>query len=135
MHGKTDTAEHRIWRAMLNRCSNPNFRQSKDYRDRGIKVCREWQDSFECFFREVGPRPSSSHTLERENNDGNYEPGNVRWATRFDQCNNTRRNRIVSVRGQSMTLQQAVNRFGGNYGTIKSRLNRGLSAERAFGLE
>ncbi len=83
--------EYRAWYQMIYRCTNPKFPQWKDYGGRGISVCAEWRNSFTAFFEHVGPRPSPQHSFDRIDNDGNYEPGNVRWATRSQQNSNQRR--------------------------------------------
>src|ERR1035438_3468499 len=79
---RTRPAEYRAWSGMKQRCTNPEFKDWMLYGGRGIAVCPSWMDSFECFYRDVGPKPSPLHSLDRySNGDGNYEPGNVRWAT------------------------------------------------------
>jgi hypothetical protein len=88
--GSGMTPEYAIWRTMRQRCSNPNSQRWKDYGGRGIRVCDEW-NSFAVFFSHIGPRPSLNHSIDRINNDGHYEPGNVRWATDFEQQQNTRK--------------------------------------------
>jgi len=87
---------------MLHRCNNPNAKEYKNYGARGITVCDRWRD-FPAFLADVGERPSSGLSIDRINNDGNYEPGNVRWATPKEQSNNTRRNQ----RDQSKCLSQS----------------------------
>jgi hypothetical protein len=86
---------------MKQRCCNPKNGSYYKYGGRGITVCNEWMASFEAFLEDVGKRPSMAHTLDRfPNNDGNYEPGNVRWATIEQQANNKRPNiwkRIVCL--------------------------------------
>jgi hypothetical protein len=88
-HGMTHLPEHSAWRAMKYRCSNPNCQDWKDYGGRGIRVCRRWLRSFAAFYSSMGPRPPGL-TLDRRNNDGNYEPGNCRWASRSIQSKNQR---------------------------------------------
>lgn len=83
-------AEHMAWVNMIHRCYNPQNKDFKYYGARGIAVCEEWQQSFDAFFAHVGPRPSNRYTLDRKDNDGNYEPGNVRWATWYQQRANRR---------------------------------------------
>jgi hypothetical protein len=94
-HGMTGSPLHRIWSAMKARCTNPNNKRWADYGGRGIRVCDEWANSFEAFAKHMGPRPAGL-TLDRINNDGNYEPGNVRWATHTEQANNRRPRRVQS---------------------------------------
>lgn len=91
-HGRTHTTEHVIWRGMRRRCENINCHAYKNYGGRGISVCERWQ-TFENFFADMGPRPSSLYSLDRVDNDGNYEPGNCRWATRIQQIRNRRSNK------------------------------------------
>lgn len=83
---------YKTWDNMLQRCRNPNHPQHKDYGGRGIAVCDRWQgpDGFVNFAADMGDKPSPSLTLDRMNNDGNYEPDNCRWATYKQQANNRR---------------------------------------------
>jgi hypothetical protein len=88
-HGQSYTPEYAAWHNMIQRCTRPNHAAWKDYGGRGISVCDEWMASFEVFIAHVGPRPDGM-SIDRINNDGNYEPGNVRWATKRTQSNNQR---------------------------------------------
>ncbi len=85
------TPEYRAWQSMKQRCSNPRHRGYKNYGGRGIAVARVWLDSFQTFLASIGRRPTTGHSIDRIDNDGNYEPGNVRWATRSQQRQNMRR--------------------------------------------
>lgn len=88
-HGLTQTNEYRIWAGMQQRCSNPNRPEYPNYGGRGIRVCERWGD-FELFLGDMGPRPGLEYSIDRINNDGNYEPGNCRWATKSEQQSNRR---------------------------------------------
>ena len=87
-----DIPEYKVWRGMINRCENELDDDFKNWGGRGIKVCTKWRNSFEAFYADVGHRPSNKHSIDRyPNNDGNYEPGNVRWATWAEQASNKRK--------------------------------------------
>lgn len=79
-----------MWRGMIRRCTNSTATGYKGYGGRGIKVCSRWMNSFEDFKKDMGERPTPKHSIDRINNDGNYEPGNVKWSTRTEQMNNKR---------------------------------------------
>ena len=85
------TTEYTIWESMRARCNTPTNRAYHHYGGRGIKLCERWQDSFEAFLADMGPRPSKRHSVDRIDNNGDYEPGNCKWATRAEQLANTRR--------------------------------------------
>lgn len=89
-HGMTGQAEYIAWKAMKARCLNPNHKSYAGYGGRGISICKEWECSFENFFRDMGFRPSELHSVDRIDNDGNYEPSNCRWATKAEQTRNRR---------------------------------------------
>jgi hypothetical protein len=102
-HGKSHTKEHRIWSHMKGRCQNPTDHKYHDYGGRGITVCERWQ-IFENFFEDMGQAPAPRHSIDRINNDGNYEPTNCRWATPTQQARNqrTRKNNKTGIMGVRM---------------------------------
>ena len=89
-HGATGTPEYTCWQRMLARCYRPSHHTYQYYGARGITVCPEWRNSFDAFLRDVGPRPSPDLSIDRIDVNGNYEPGNVRWASRLIQSQNRR---------------------------------------------
>lgn len=100
------TTEYRIWVNMRYRCYDEGYILFKNYGGRGITVCDRWLNSFDNFLSDVGMRPSKNHSLDRyPNNDGNYEPGNVRWATNDEQSRNKRNNRWIEFNGKRMILK------------------------------
>lgn len=123
-HGCFRTPEHYSWRAMLRRCYNPKDPSFACYGGRGIAVCDEWRKSFAAFFAAVGERPSHCNSIDRIDTNGNYEPGNVRWATQKEQARNTRVNHIVTLDGTKMCLAEAAERIGWTRGKLQNRLRR-----------
>lgn len=134
-HGQRHTLLYKAWRSMLGRCyleTNPSY---PDYGGRGVTVCDKWRESFETFAADVGRKPFRGAQLDRIDNDGNYEPGNVRWASAKEQANNRRSNRIVEWGGQSMTVQQWGEHLGIDPQKIRNRLRRGWAVPEVFSLE
>ena len=105
--GGKESAEHYIWRTMLRR----NVGKGSQYYV-GVKVCQRWKDSFEDFLADVGPRPSPEHQLDREDPHGDYEPGNVRWATRSVQQKNKRTTVLYSENGVELTASEWAEKLG-----------------------
>jgi hypothetical protein len=125
--------EYRAWESMKRRCYNSNSKDYKYYGGRGIQVCGEWRDSFTTFLADVWRRPSPNHSLDRyPNNNGNYEPGNVRWATRREQSRNRRYNRILEFNGESLPISVWTERLDLPYYLLYLRLRRGWTVKRAL---
>lgn len=102
------TPEYRTWGHIKSRCLNPNVPDFKRYGGRGIRICDRWRDDFAAFLADMGHRPSGAHSIDRINNDGDYEPGNCRWATKKEQANNRRRPVVLLCRrGHELTESNA----------------------------
>ncbi len=131
-YGKA-SPEYNTWVHMIQSCHNPNNKDYKNYGGRGIEVCEMWRESFEAFFLMVGKRPTLKHTIERIDSNGNYEPGNVRWATRAEQNVNTRSNVKLTIDGVTQTVSEwsRDSRCSVSMFTIYKRLDRGWDAAKA----
>lgn len=112
------------WRHMLDRCNPKHAERYPRYAGRGIRVCQEWQDSFQAFVDHIGPRPTKRHSIDRIDNNGHYEPGNVRWATLRVQMQNTRTNRVVECRGKALCTAEWARRLGRSKTNVHYRLAR-----------
>lgn len=131
-HGHSRTKLYCIWKLIVRRCCNAKSKRYKDYGGRGITICERWRKSFLDFLADVGPRPSPKHSIDRIDNDGNYEPRNVRWATDKIQANNSRANHFVTCRGETQTISQWAEISGRPSSVISWRLRQGWSAEDAI---
>jgi hypothetical protein len=131
-HGQSKTKIYRQWLSMRQRCYLPSFTGFEHYGGRGIKVCAQWE-SFETWLADMGPQPTPRHTIERNDVNGNYEPGNCRWATMKEQQNNRTNNFRITARGQTLTAFQWADISGIKPQTIKARIiNFGWDPERAI---
>jgi hypothetical protein len=128
--GKRTKAYH-AWASMIKRCTNPHICNWSDYGGRGIVVCDRWRD-FVAFHADMGEPPSPQHSLDRIEVDGNYEPGNCRWATPEDQASNRRTSVLLTMDGQTMTLEQWGRATGIKSKTISSRIKQGWTVEDAL---
>lgn len=121
-HGHSRTPEYNVWQLMMQRCFNPKNKRYIRYGARGITVCESWQ-YFPNFIADMGKRPSDGHSIERKNNNGNYEPGNCYWATRTEQDNNTSKSRFLDHDGKRLTVKQWSDLLGIGEKTIQSRVD------------
>jgi hypothetical protein len=125
-----DGPTYRTWLGMKNRCSKPGSPTYERYGARGISVCPRWIESFDNFLADMGIRPTGT-SIERIDNDGNYEPSNCKWATRTEQSRNRRNNIKVVYRGVQLTLSEACERSGARYERIRRHMLRGETFEAA----
>ena len=130
-HRQSNSREYQSWAHAKRRCFSPRDANYANYGGRGITMCAEWRNSAATFLRDMGPCPTG-HTLDRIDNDGNYEPGNCRWATALTQTNNTRTNRRVTFRGETHTVAEWARIIGMPRDTLKCRLHHGWPPERAL---
>lgn len=121
----------RSWNHAEQRCHNPNNLSYQRYGGRGIKMCERWREAFENFLEDMGPRPSGT-SLDRIDNNGDYEPGNCRWATPEEQNNNKRTNRLITLNGVQDTVTRWARKYGIHKDTIFGRLFRGWDAQTAI---
>jgi hypothetical protein len=128
---KSQTKEYRTWGHIRNRCNNKNSAAYRLYGARGIKVCERWK-KFENFLADMGPSPSPSHSIDRIDNDGNYEPGNCRWATTQEQAANKRNNVRFTFHGVTRIKEEWAKHFGICAKKVDVRLRLGWEPLEAF---
>jgi hypothetical protein len=134
IHGMTRTTEYRTWSCMKSRCYNDQDKKWDRYGGRGIKIQHDWIDSFEAFYRDMGPKPRGM-TIDRINTNGDYTKDNCRWATQKTQQNNRTNNKILVVNGEAMTMQLASEKYGISSDKVQQRLKRGWTEMQALSLE
>lgn len=132
-HGQTGTRLNRIWRGMKSRCNNPHVKDFSYYGGRGIKVCKEWSDSFESFRDWANSNGYAENlTLDRIEVNDNYTPDNCRWVDRLTQSRNKRDNVCLTLYGKTKTLMEWSEILGFDRHTIRHRLDRGWSVEKTL---
>lgn len=136
-HGKSYTKINRVWNHIKGRCFNANDKQFKDYGGRGITMFPAWVDDFQAFYDYVSKLPhfgEEGYSLDRIDNNGNYEPNNIRWATAKQQARNRRTNRVVTYQENEISLIEASEQSKINYETLLFRTKRGETGEYLFRL-
>jgi len=129
-HGLTKTSEYETWGCMKQRCLNPNVAAYKNYGGRGIKICDRWLNSFPNFLEDMRNKPTSKHSIDRIDNDGDYEPSNCRWSTKLEQANNKRTSINITFKNETKTLAQWCQLLKLNYNMAKWYYRKGLPLQK-----
>lgn len=130
-HQMSRTPEHIAWSNIKQRCLNPNDSGHDNYGGRGITMCDRWRDSFENFYADMGPRPSDTHSIERRDVNGNYDPENCYWATAIEQANNKRNNVYHEFEGVRYTETELCRKLNITVQSLRYYLNQGLDVKTA----
>jgi hypothetical protein len=130
VNGRKDLL-YSVWQGIKARCTNPDAEHYHRYGGRGVTMHPPWVEDYALFREYMGKRPAGA-TVDRIDNNGNYEPGNVRWATRKEQANNRVTNVVLEWEGQTMTLKQWAEHRGQKYGLLASRWKNGLRGAELF---
>lgn len=131
--GRKNTRLYGIYNNMKTRCYNARSRSYKNYGGRGVTICAEWRDDFKAFYDwAIANGYRDDLSIDRIDVNGNYEPNNCRWVTSYVQSNNTRRNNLVTLNGETHTLKEWSDHFGISEKTVRDRLKRGWSVEESF---
>lgn len=130
--GGSWTPEYTAYHGIKQRCLNPNSPAYVYYGGRGITVCPRWIDSFNHFLEDMGPRPKGFTSIDRINNNGNYEPGNCRWSNDSEQQRNKRNNRLITINGITKCQAEWCALTGIHQATVNDRIRRGWPDEKLF---
>lgn len=131
-HNLSGVPEYNIWNLIKARCYNINNPRYIDYGGRGITVCDTWLNDFTIFYRDMGPRPSSKHSIERKDNNGNYCKDNCIWETSKNQARNKRNNVLLTYNNETKTTMEWAEQLNIPYNTLRRRIIRGWSDEKAL---
>lgn len=131
-HGQSTLLEYDIWASIKQRCYNEKCDAYSKYGGRGITIADEWKNSFETFYKDMGPKPSKKHSIDRRENDEGYNKDNCRWATRKEQQNNVSNNIFYTYKGETKNLLDWCKELELNFSTIYSRIYRGMLFEVAI---
>lgn len=131
-HNDCNTTEYNTYKGIKRRCFNKKYRGYLNYGARGITMSKEWADSYKTFLSDMGRKPSPHHEIERIDNNGNYCKENCRWATRKEQCNNTRANRKITINGVTKNFSEWLCHYNLLDSTVRARLHRGWDIIKSF---
>lgn len=126
-HGLSHSPEHNTWLGIRNRCNNPKVKAYEYYGGRGIRVCDEWNNSFEAFYRDMGAKPTSKHSIDRLDNNGHYCKENCKWVTVKEQANNKSYNVPIEYNGEIANVTQWCERYNQRYMAVYKALRRGVT--------
>ena len=138
-HGESRERLYHRWLGMKQRCYDPNVREYKHYGERGIKVCDEWLHDYKAFKAWAYANgyddslPGTECSLDRIDNNGNYEPSNCRWVDMKTQRNNSRQNRYITINGETKTVSQWADIYGLKESTVFTRIHRSYPLDEVFG--
>lgn len=122
-HNQRHTKLYEVWKTMKQRCSNPNHKSYHNYGGRGIIVCDEWKNNYQAFYEwSMNNGYKEGLSIDRINNDGNYEPSNCRWTDKITQNNNTRQNKPIIIDGVSKTIHQWANEYNIPVNLVRNRI-------------
>ena len=126
-HGQFGTRLYSTWSKMIERCHNKKYAQYKNYGERGIRVCDEWKNDFVAFYNwAMANGYKDNLTIDRIDNNGNYEPSNCRWATIQQQQNNRRNNRVFIINGEKLTMAEVARKYQINYKSLKTKMRKNI---------
>jgi hypothetical protein len=128
-HGMSYSSEYKSWNNMISRCYYPNYRSYHRYGGRGIKVCERWR-YFTNFYEDMGNKPTRSHSIDRINNNGNYEPSNCRWSSKKEQSNNRENSHYLVYNGKKLTVSQWAVELNIDRNTLWARMRYGWPIHR-----
>jgi hypothetical protein len=131
-HGMYGTRIYRIWAAMKRRCYNKNYHEFYLYGGRGIVVCDDWMEFKGFYLWSLQNGYNDTLSIDRINNQGNYEPYNCRWISTKKQANNRRSNILIHYKGEEKTLKEWAENLGLNYKAVWKRIHNGWDVEMAF---
>lgn len=128
---RKEIPEYHTWKNMRARCNAPCNKESRRYQEFGITVCERWND-FLNFYNDMGPKPSDKHSIDRINNDGNYEPSNCRWTNNTVQANNKSNNRLVNYQGKVFTIPQLAEELNLSVIALRKHIQKNRTVDEAI---